>query len=168
LENIVTVRDNFISKDFHKIIYENMCLESNFPWFFNQTIDNDNDKREISKVQFTHHFYRFEIGWTDSAYNSILDPILEKLNAKTILRIKANLLPPTQTIRENQLHLDVDEVCKTAIYYVNTNNGYTFFKNSTRVNSIENRLVLFDSQVYHGGTTCTDAKCRVVINFNFN
>ena len=54
---------------------------------------------------------------------------------------------------------------KTAIYYVNTNNGYTKFEDGTVVNSVENRCVVFDSSLRHTGTTCTDQKTRVVINF---
>ena len=56
---------------------------------------------------------------------------------------------------------------KTAIFYVNTNNGWTEFKKGGKVKSVANRIVIFDSQLYHQGYTCTDQKRRVVMNFNW-
>jgi len=53
-----------------------------------------------------------------------------------------------------------------AIFYLNTNNGLTVVNNQ-EVESIENRLLLFDPTVPHHSTTCTDDKCRVNVNFNF-
>ena len=50
---------------------------------------------------------------------------------------------------------------------MNDNNGYTLFEDGTKVESKENRVVIFDSQMRHAGIPCTDEKRRVVINFNF-
>ena len=36
-----------------------------------------------------------------------------------------------------------------------------------KIESIENRLLIFDASVPHHSTTCTDDKCRVNVNFNF-
>ena len=55
----------------------------------------------------------------------------------------------------------------TAIYYVNTNNGYTYFEDGQKVESVENRLVIMPSNLPHAGATCTDELRRVVINFNY-
>ena len=65
------------------------------------------------------------------------------------------------------MHIEQSVECTTAIYYVNTNNGYTEFEDGSRVESIENRLVTFPSYMKHTGTTCTDQKRRIVINFNY-
>ena len=35
------------------------------------------------------------------------------------------------------------------------------------MNSVANRMVIYDSEVDHDGITCTDEKRRVVINFNY-
>ena len=57
---------------------------------------------------------------------------------------------------------------QTAIFYVNSNNGYTIFKESKeKVESVENRLVVFPTNLEHCGVSCTDNNQRVVINFNF-
>ena len=50
---------------------------------------------------------------------------------------------------------------------MNTNNGYTFFENGKKVLSKENTAVEFNSNIKHSGTTCTNAKCRVVMNLNY-
>ena len=56
---------------------------------------------------------------------------------------------------------------KTAIFYLNSNNGYTLFKDDTRVFSQENRLCLFNGHIEHAGASCTNAKRRVVLNINY-
>lgn len=65
------------------------------------------------------------------------------------------------------MHTDFECDCMTSIFYVNTNNGYTLFKNNQKVKSIENRMVIFKSSEIHSSVTCTDSKVRCVINFNF-
>ena len=62
---------------------------------------------------------------------------------------------------------DTDYPGQTAIFYVNTNDGYTEFEDSTRVESVANKIVIFDSKLKHRGTTCTNQKTRVVINLNY-
>ena len=56
---------------------------------------------------------------------------------------------------------------KTAIYYVNSNNGWTEFETGEVVNSVANRIVIFDSNIKHVGYSCTDEKTRVVLNINY-
>ena len=68
------------------------------------------------------------------------------------------------------MHADVNpnvKNCKVAIYYVNTNNGYTLFKNNKKVMSEKNKLVIFDANTEHASTTCTNQDYRIVINFNY-
>ena len=55
----------------------------------------------------------------------------------------------------------------TAIYYLNTNNGYTKFKKGGKVKSVENRMVVFDSTFEHAAVTSTNVDRRLVVNFNY-
>ena len=41
------------------------------------------------------------------------------------------------------------------------------FKNGDKVESVANRVVIFDSKLQHQAVSCTDEKVRVVINFNY-
>ena len=72
-----------------------------------------------------------------------------------------------EKIIEYDMHVDTDLNCKNEVYYNNSNNGYTLFENGTIINSIRNRIVIFDSNLRHCGTTCTDQKNRIVLNLNF-
>ena len=73
-------------------------------------------------------------------------------------------------IRKSQLHRDVEVISqeqKTGIFYLNSNDGYTFFENGEKIKSVENRMVIFPSSLYHAGTTHTDAQYRCVVNMNW-
>ena len=74
--------------------------------------------------------------------------------------------PRTTEITRNKFHRDFPNIT-TAVYYINTNNGWTEFENGDKVESVANRIVIFDSNTMHTGTTCTDEKVRVLINFNY-
>ena len=71
--------------------------------------------------------------------------------------------------RKQSYHVDYrnNPTVKTAILYINTNNGCTKFKEHGKVKSVENRIVIFDSNLEHQGVTCTDQKRRVVSYFYF-
>ena len=75
--------------------------------------------------------------------------------------------PSTPKIVYHDPHVDIPWQHKGAIFYVNTNNGVTVLEDGTEIESIENRLLLFDSSKEHSSTSCTDAKVRVNINFNY-
>ena len=55
----------------------------------------------------------------------------------------------------------------TSIFYINTNNGYTKFEDGTIVESVANRMLSFPANMKHCGTSCTDERRRIVINFNY-
>ena len=98
-----------------------------------------------------------------------LAPIIHhpEINCQYLIRIKANCNPRSDRIIKHGFHIDTTTKCTTAIFYVNSNNGYTEFEDGTKVESIENRFVTFPSHLQHTGTTCTDQKRRIVINFNY-
>jgi hypothetical protein len=55
----------------------------------------------------------------------------------------------------------------TAIYYLNGNNGYTEFEDGTKIETVSNRIVIFDGLKKHRGVSQTDTTFRYVINLNF-
>ena len=56
---------------------------------------------------------------------------------------------------------------KSAIFYINTNNGYTKYEDGNKVASVENRLVIAPNNLMHTNVSQTDIKNRVVINLNY-
>ena len=159
------VIDDFLPQEDYKLIRDTM-FSSNFPWYFaNSVVSKDLLCTEQENYQFGHSFY-FNYGFK-SENAQMLIPILERLNPSAILRIKGTLLPRSEKTIEHGYHLDNESNTPAAIYYINTNNGYTNFKKGGKINSVANRLVLFNTSEYHTGATCTDEKVRVLINFNY-
>ena len=163
------VVDNFLPKDQFKFIHDTM-FGIDFPWFYNPVVDDYSE--EEGKFQFTHTFYKANKPMS-SVYNEWYEMLFKPIIGDAVLdRIKANLLTKTPEIRENMFHTDIQYAVgrknrpgiTTAIFYVNTNNGYTKFKDGTIVESVENRLVTFPVNMKHTGTTCTDENVRIVIN----
>jgi len=159
--------DNFLAEDdFAKL--QDAILDPWFPWFYNdhttyETVDQST--ANIYDLQFIHFFYRHH---APQGRFEIVDPILQKIRPGAIIRIKANLNPITHERIIYEKHVDQSYLkCKTAVFYVNTNNGVTILDDGTEIASIANRLLVFDSDIWHTGTSCTDTKVRCVINFNF-
>ncbi len=146
---------------------KNTLLGKDFPWYLNNSkVFKVSEVPSIYNYQFTHTFY---YGHTRSSdWFKVIMPVLEVINPAAIVKIKANLTPVTSSIITYDFHVDQFSAHgMTAVFYVNTNNGYTEFKDGIKIQSIENRLVLFDSNTLHSGTTCTDEKVRCVLNFNY-
>lgn len=155
--------DNFLPKVIFSSIQE-MFFREDFPWFWNdKKVDGGLSCDEIDNYQFIHTFYSEHS--RHSNWN--IEPIINLLNPKAIVRVKANLNPKTSKIIKYGFHVDTNFECKTAIYYVNSNNGFTEFSDGKIVNSIENRMIIFNSSNAHTGTSCTDQKRRIVLNLNY-
>ena len=88
------------------------------------------------------------------------------MGVKELVRIKVNLNPPSNKLVKYSKHTDQNYSCKAAIYYINTNNGYTTIGDE-KIESKANRIVFFDANEEHSGTNSTDCKNRMVINFNY-
>jgi len=95
-----------------------------FPWYLQDGVVTPKDNH----TQFCHTFYAPKL-YVNSPYFNLIVPILEKLKIKSLIRIKANLICKNSKIIEHGYHTDFDYNNTTAIFYINTNNGYTKFKN---------------------------------------
>lgn len=162
----IKIIDNFLNEESFKLLKNLMLNTSEFPWYYNSFVVSKEDQKDF--FQFTHCFYRnLE---PKSGQISAIYEIVNKLKPAALIRIKANLIPRAHKIIEHGLHTDVSppyKNFKAAIYYLNTNNGYTKFEDGTKIDSVENRMVIFDGDINHTGTTCTDSNLRAVINFNY-
>ena len=170
------VIDNFLPEEhFDKI--SNLLMGSGMIWNYTDVVDYPGSNNN-NKSQFTHLFFKTPTGFI-SPLSDLVKPFIGLLKIGVLIRIKANLnVRSTENNRESGFHYDHQFVGSrlpdgtltsyTAIYYVNTNNGYTLFKDGNfKVDSVANRLVIFDSSKLHKAVRCTDEKRRVVINFNY-
>tara|TARA_R100000544_G_C2194757_1_gene43574 strand:- start:199 stop:687 length:489 start_codon:yes stop_codon:yes gene_type:complete len=154
------VINNFLSNKNYKVI-NNAMNEEYFPWYYNDyKIDGDN---QLFHYQMTHVFYRD--GQINSNYFSILEPLFKKIKLKTLIKVKANLNPISQTLVEFHEHKDTPKNTenKSMIYYINSNNGYTKIKNK-KIKSTANKALFFPSDTIHNGTNSTNCNNRMVIN----
>ena len=106
-----------------------------------------------------------------------IKPILWKMqqtfafpNPIGVLRVKANMYTNTGKSAAIGAHTDFPGLTKpdtyvTMVYHVNGNNGTTVVGDRV-IPSKANQLVAFDGTCEHYGTTQTDEKVRIVINFN--
>jgi hypothetical protein len=156
--------DNYLDKNSFELIKNSIVKNNEFPWYYNDKVSYKNEKDQES-FQFTHVFYNYHL--PQSNFINIVNPVLEKLEAKALIRIKANLITKTEKIKIYENHIDFDFPCKTAVFYLNTNNGFTIFENGEKIESIENRMLFFDSHNIHAGSSCTDQKTRIVLNINY-
>lgn len=159
----ILVIDDFLDKNNFQFVKQSF-MSTDFPWYYNNFKVSEYDKN-ILDFQFTHLFYRNMI--PNSNYFSIIEPIILKIEPKALVRAKANMNPVTKEIYKYEFHTDVEFDCFTAVYYINSNNGYTEFENGEKIDSIENRICIFNSSMPHRGTSSTDEKVRCVLNLNY-
>jgi len=164
----VKIYDDFLPINEFRYL-EEFIFGPNFSWNFGVALGEGPDRLcdELDDMQFINMMYLDFMPQGNEFH--IIEPIIRspKLRVTSLFRVKANMNPRTQEIIKHGFHLDVPYNETTAIYYVNSNNGYTEFEDGTKVESVANRLVKFDSNIRHTGTTCTDSKIRCVINFNY-
>jgi len=181
------VIDNFMPEDIWPQLRDMVMVTHNgFPWIFTpNTLLKDQLKVDpLDGYQFTHTVYTVNTN-LDSAQipKGICVPVYNtasfeyflpfhtnpKLNCKALIKLKLNLNPRRSTVMEHGFHVDNDIIgAKTAVFYFNDNNGYTILeKTGEKIYSKENRIVIFDNNEKHSGTTTSDTNRRVVMNINF-
>ena len=169
----INIIDNFLPDYYFKQL-QSRLLGEYMPWFHNEYIIGEDQGKNKVYHQFIHVFHSIkpEYNGETDCYSLVRDPlnlIRSKLKVTKLYRIKANLRPRSFFNRSSGgYHTDGYNCSYTSIYYINTNNGYTKFKNGPKVKSVENRMVVFPSHLMHQGYTCSDQLKRVVINFNYD
>ena len=167
----VDVKQEFLSEQSFKNL-SSIVTDLKFPWFKEYIIDpKDFDKFDFlcdSKLnhQFTHRLYD-----NQQVLSEFCKPIMRlfkhELDIHRLVTAKLNYNPVWSDVVEHIYHVDTALKCKTAVFYLNTNDGYTAFESGDKVYSNANQIVIFDSSVKHTGTTCTNAHGRYVLNINY-
>lgn len=161
--------DDFLDqRTFNSI--RNFMLSEEFPWSYIdvkvQHQDSDDELSHLYNTQMCHLFYADFKPFTQ--YFDLIAPLVAKIDPVAILKIKANLTFRTHRPIISSWHTDNQErSATTAIYYLNSNNGQTIFKNGDKFDSVENRLLVFPSNLEHTGSTSSDTDYRAVINLNY-
>jgi Rps23 Pro-64 3,4-dihydroxylase Tpa1-like proline 4-hydroxylase len=157
------VVDNFLPKeDFLKI--QSLLSSWDFPWYYQSKINLSHTEDDLD-CYFTHMIFEKQKGYSNF-YPSLL-PLLNKINFKALIRVKCNIYSKTDKVEIHKPHIDYDFKHKGAIFYINTNDGGTILENGKKIDSVENRILFFDSYKKHSSTSTSNAKSRINININY-
>ena len=179
----VKVINDFLTPEQYRDIVYSFLYSEDLPWHKEIIVPLKNDDaphpchalcEDKYNIQFVHTLYKDHEGHSP-LWETVISTFAKGLNARAILRAKVNWTQCTEEIQEHGYHVDYDFEHYTAIYYLNTNDGYTKFKDGTKIDSIANRLLKIPSKVYHTGSTCTNGifeegtpnKGRFVLNINY-
>ena len=155
---------NFLSEEIHKKLMT-VLFSNNFPWFYNNEIVGSDTKNIENDFFFSHILCKDEKS-NSNYFNIILDPILQNLKFKKLIRAKINCYTRSEKNRESRFHVDQNKPHVVAIYNLNTCNGYTLFENNVKIFSEKNTLLIFNGEKSHASASQTDEKLRININMN--
>ena len=154
------VIDNFLDEKYFNSL---VSLLEDIPWFFQPEVVAGIPE---NKIFLLYHLFYAQNAPTGTNYE-ILFPLLQKLGVNCLMRIKANLYPNTEKLHEHPMHRDFEFSNTSALLSLNTCDGYTKLKDGTKIDSIANRMVIFDSGEEHCSTTTTNVSARYNININY-
>tara|TARA_B100000287_G_C20555606_1_gene750284 strand:+ start:689 stop:1171 length:483 start_codon:yes stop_codon:yes gene_type:complete len=157
------VIENYLPHDYFEHLQKSV-LSCNFPWLYEAEVANLGENQS-EHFYFTHRIYE-EYAPKSSFFQECV-PFFEQLEMNALVRARALLYVNQGKQIVHEKHTDYNFEHKTAVFYLNTNNGYTEFEDGTKVESVENRIVLFDGSKPHNSSTCTDQKVRVVLSINY-
>tara|TARA_Y100000385_G_C13000475_1_gene596958 strand:+ start:489 stop:1004 length:516 start_codon:yes stop_codon:yes gene_type:complete len=156
--------NNFLPQDQFDLLV-NQCNSLQFR--INNGVSGESDGTDKHDWQLSHWFYQLPFEINNETFYMMTD-ILRKLDPTILSRAKLNINYNTETIHEHGYHNDCDKnqmhIFESAVFYLNTNDGYTKFEDGSIVESVANRLVKFPASLRHTGSSCTNAKYRMVLN----
>ena len=174
----LTVIDDFLPEgDFKrlKMIFDN----PDFGWFRNDGISGSDatmstTQSALDNYYFVHLLY-LQYRAMSTYFDEVLDIIHDPLKARfgntfrQLFRLKVNLYPRTEEVQVHPWHVDSKDIqgLMGCLFFMNTCDGYTGFSDGTEVDSVENRIVVFDSTQKHFSTSCSNARYRTTFNINF-
>lgn len=159
------ITDNFLDgQAFNKLVDLVDPLTEGDKLHFVPSFKVTKDGSNIGNIQFVHI--------VSTATHSLLDEsgISQELRIEAWVRAKINFSLGQEEAKISAWHTDFSiprTTIRTGILYLNTNNGYTEFKDGTKIESVANRYIEFDSKLEHRGVSCTDNGWRAVLNLNY-
>jgi hypothetical protein len=179
-ENYVKIIDNFLPD----MLFEELNLFvrqikwTNSPQYLSELCDNIDvgipKVPEIYNNQFVYYILN-DKGFSNISNDFILhfvEYLEDKLNSIKLLRMKFNLSVPLESQYTFGWHKDMEQFShlpgyKTAVLYLNDNDGYTVLEDGTKIESVSNRLAVFNGNIYHAPVNATNVRNRLVLNINY-
>jgi len=169
--------DNFLpEKEFRGL--QSYMMNNDCPWFYQED------------GTLNHLFYsaKGQLPREDeeicAATAVILDPIMIKLGVVQPYKVEAyfkggitNYNKGVKSVKEvgmvkdtyisGRSSINTNSNDKVAVLFVNTNDGYLEFEDGSKVPSVENTIVVFDSNTKYRTVETPDDSRRVAINFTY-
>jgi len=181
----VNVIDDFLPQEEFEKIRDLIMWNVDFAFYMQKSVSTFGDDNCLDHGFW--NWYATHVAFRDDDYNSptgyrkecilsrhfqlIYDtfiPRFEKMGIYTRLqRIKINMYPHTKEVMEHKPHYDTDVPHRGALFSLNTCNGFTKLHEGTKIDSVENRLMLFHPNYLHNSSTASNVPARYNINFNF-
>jgi hypothetical protein len=167
--------DNFLQQDDFDTIASTI-MSKGFPWYHQDDVAYKDEVKEDMTFYSTHWLYKDDKPRFDTSLELIM-PILKRLGSmndnyklRTLVRVKLNSYPNQNKFIEHPWHEDFEPNTlpyKACLLSLNTCDGYTKFKDGTKIESVSNRAILFDPCISHHSTNTTNQTRRINININY-
>ena len=159
------VIDNFLPKPYFDEL-KKIVMSEDIAWYWNQEI-NTFHKEDDKTSYFTHQLFNMQVSYIYSEHYKHFQGFWEQLRMKALVRMKLNLYPRTGKIEIHEPHHDYDYDHKGCIFSFNTCDGFTKLEDGTKIESVENRALLFSPRTKHSSSSTTNDKGRVNVNINY-
>lgn len=158
------VIDNFLSIESFTIL-KNFLEDPECPWYYRAAATT----KEEDTPFYTHNFFNNHMC---SSNLDILKEVFEKLNIAAIIEIRANCILRSSHIiqKGSDWHIDREyNNFKTAILYLHNCDGATYLNKESpiKIESKENRVLIFDGNILHRNDVQTNTKRRIILNMNY-
>jgi hypothetical protein len=170
-EKDISIQDNFLVEEEFTILRDTITNQ-NFPWYFSPIVTGVDV--EATPGYFLHLIYDYT-GPQSSYWQSHFQYLMNQLNYTLLCHVRINLNLCRSQRYVHRFHHDLNgqieyRMCKdftTSVLHINTNNGYTEFKDGTIVESVANRLVSWPADIEHRVVTQINEQRRLLININY-
>ena len=167
---MLQVINNFLNNnEFHSI--RQIITSSHFPWYF----------PESGEKKFIHNLVKKNEEDIKTSFwiTPILSPLLRKLEVygkdipdKNVVSAYIVLTHKTKETFESKpiedvFKIDLNEPSETAKLYLNNNNGYTKIVGGDKVESVQNRLLIFDSRYLHKAYGHHDGRLNLLLGVKY-
>ena len=167
----VNVIDDFLPQEDFEEVRDLIVFNWDFDWYFQKEVNyaGTDCTKDFWNWYGTHIFYKKDFPADDChiLYDKFIPRFKEMGIFRSLMRIKGNFYPHTETLKEHAPHVDYDFSHTGALYSLNTCDGFTKLYDGTKIDSVANRMLIFDASTLHNSSTTTTTAGRFNINFNF-
>lgn len=149
--------DNFLEPEYFNTLLKKLRA-LDFPWCYR------NEQSFQDSCYYVHTFFDWYAVTSD--WFEDIKPILDKLEIKMLSQVKAVLYNKIDDHIKHGFIRDRDFDCKTAILQMTTTNGWTIIGDD-RIESEENKLIIFDSKNKYQHIRQTNKVRRIDIHINY-